>query len=166
MKEENLIYRPCVGVFLFNEAGLVFLGQRDEKNLIDAQLYKKKHLWQLPQGGIDEGEEPKKAFARELFEETGITKFEIIAEYPSWLSYDLPNHLIGKALENKFIGQRQKWFAARFLGVDSDINLKAHSPAEFVGWRWAHIDELLELVVPFKADIYKKLTAEFKNLVS
>jgi putative (di)nucleoside polyphosphate hydrolase len=161
---ERLVYRPCVGAFLLNADKKVWIGKRDEKLLADAHLYQKKHLWQLPQGGIDAGETPKQALTRELFEETGVKNFEIIGTHPDWLTYDLPDHLIGKALKGGFRGQSQKWFAANFLGEGTEINLNAHKSPEFTDWRWADLDELLDCVVPFKLGIYKKVVAAFRHL--
>ena len=160
---ETLAYRPCVGIFLLNAEKKIWIGKRDEKTLFDAHLYDSKHLWQLPQGGIDAGESPRHAYQRELYEETGIQQFEIIQEYPDWLYYDLPDHLIGKALGEQFRGQKQKWFAARFLGKDEDIDLTKHSPPEFTHWRWIEQEELTELAVPFKVEVYKKVLTAFRK---
>lgn len=159
-----LVYRPCVGIFLLNEDKKIWVGKRDGKLLSDAHLYHPKHLWQLPQGGIDEGEAPEEALKRELFEETGITQFEILATHPDWLNYDLPDHLIGKALQGNFKGQTQKWFAIKFLGNENEINLNAQTPPEFIQWRWVAINALLDFVVPFKHDTYKKVIAAFSHL--
>ncbi|MDE1906649.1 MAG: RNA pyrophosphohydrolase, partial [Rhodospirillales bacterium] len=117
--------------------------------------------WQLPQGGVDEGENIRLAVLRELKEEIGTDKAEIIAEYPDWLLYDLPPHLVGVAWNGKYRGQRQRWFALRFTGEDSDINLHADAHPEFEDWKWARLDELPHLAVAFKRDIYERLAREF-----
>jgi putative (di)nucleoside polyphosphate hydrolase len=117
----------------------------------------------MPQGGIDEGETPEQAVMRELKEEIGTGKAEIIRAHPDWLAYDLPPHLIGVALHGKFRGQKQKWFALRFTGKDSDIDLRTHEP-EFATWRWVSMEELPRLIVPFKRNTYKKVIAAFKDL--
>lgn len=165
MDRSALAYRPCVGIFLLNKDKQVWIGKRDQRLLTDAHLYEKKHLWQLPQGGIDEDESPRDALTRELLEETGIQNFMVLAEHPNWLSYELPDHLIGKALKGNFRGQKQKWFAAQFLGDDKEINLHTHCEPEFTQWRWCAPQELLDLVVPFKHDIYKKVLEGFKALL-
>ncbi len=142
----GLPYRPGVGVMLFNGAGLVFVGQR-----LDSRL----DAWQMPQGGIDKGEEPLPAAFRELEEETGIAPHlaEVIAETPDWHYYDLPDELLGKLWKGRYAGQRQKWYAMRFLGHDRDVNIETKHP-EFSAWRWADVGELVKLAVPFKRDLY------------
>jgi putative (di)nucleoside polyphosphate hydrolase len=155
LKAEDLPYRPCVGLMLLNAEGKVFVGRRIDQTV---------EGWQMPQGGIDQGETPEQAAMRELKEETGTDKAEILRAHPDWLNYDLPPHLIGVALHGKYRGQTQKWFALRFHGKDSDINLVTHEP-EFASWRWSGFDELLSLIVPFKRDTYRKVVAEFKDLV-
>ncbi|MDA5192764.1 RNA pyrophosphohydrolase [Govanella unica] len=147
----SLPYRPCVGVTLFNARGLVFIGQR-----IDTEI----EAWQMPQGGIDEGEDPKTAAFRELFEETGIDQAEIIAEHPDWLTYDLPPHLVGKVWKGRYRGQIQKWFAMRFLGDDSAIHLDTPHP-EFNAWRWVPLAETPNLIVPFKRALYADISRVF-----
>jgi putative (di)nucleoside polyphosphate hydrolase len=141
----DLPYRPCVGIMLFNADGKVFVGNRLDQTV---------ESWQMPQGGIDKGETPKEAVLRELKEEIGTKKAEIIAEMEDWVTYDLPEHLVGIAFHGKYKGQRQKWFALRFTGKESDIDLTAHDP-EFSSYRWVSLEELPDLIVPFKREIYQ-----------
>ena len=148
----SLAYRPCAGIVLFNKDGLVFCGKRRADKLPDDAP-----LWQLPQGGIDEGEAPLQAAFRELAEETGITKARLIYELPDWLPYDLPEALIGTALKGKFRGQKQKWFAMQFLGDDADIDLAVHHQIEFDEWAWRPLEECAQLVIDFKKPIYNEL---------
>ena len=150
----SLPYRPAVGVMLLNSQGLVFVGKRIDQTV---------EGWQMPQGGIDKGEEPREAALRELKEEAGTNKAHIIAEMDDWITYDLPTHLVGVAFHGKYRGQRQKWFAMRFTGKDSDINLHAHEP-EFSDWKWLAIGELPHVIVPFKRDSYAKVVAAFRHL--
>ena len=150
----TLPYRPAVGVMLINRQGLIFVGKRIDQTV---------EGWQMPQGGIDEGEEPRDAVFRELKEETGTDKAEIIAEMSDWITYDLPPHLVGVAFHGKYRGQRQKWFAMRFLGEDGDIDLHAHEP-EFSDWRWLALEELPRVIVPFKRGSYTKIVAAFRHL--
>ena len=150
----NLPYRPCVGIMLLNREGKVFVGKRIDQTV---------EGWQMPQGGIDKGETPIQAAKRELLEETGIDKAEVIAEMDEWVTYDLPEHLIGVAFHGKYRGQKQKWFALRFTGEDGDINLTAHEP-EFSSFQWVEMDRLAGLIVPFKRNTYKAVIAAFQNL--
>jgi putative (di)nucleoside polyphosphate hydrolase len=117
----------------------------------------------MPQGGIDPGEEPRQTALRELSEEIGTTKVEFIREHPDWLTYDLPSHLVGIAWQGRYRGQKLKWFAVRFVGTDSDINLKTEHQ-EFSDWKWADIDDLLRLIVPFKRETYAQVIAAFSDL--
>ena len=150
----DLPYRPCVGMMLLDREGRVFVGKRIDQTL-DA--------WQMPQGGIDEGEDARSAVFRELEEEVGTKRAEILREHPDWLTYDLPPHLVGFALQGKYRGQKQKWFALRFLGSDSEINIKTPHQ-EFSDWKWVPIGDLMRLIVPFKREIYSKVVAAFSDL--
>ena len=151
----SLPYRPCVGIMLLNSEMQIFVGQRID-NTAEA--------WQMPQGGIDEGEEPIEAALRELREETGVGNVSLMAESNGWLNYDLPAELIPKLWGGKYRGQRQKWFAMRLNGDDGDINIETDDP-EFRDWKWADIDELPSLIVPFKRDLYYTLVEEFRPLL-
>jgi putative (di)nucleoside polyphosphate hydrolase len=153
-KGHDLPYRRNVGIMLINRQGLVFAGKRIDQSV---------ESWQMPQGGIDEGETPVVAAMRELAEETGTAKAEVLRELDGWLTYDLPAHLIGVALHGRFRGQKQKWLALRFTGTDDDINLATPEP-EFAEWKWVSVDELLELIVPFKREVYTKVIAAFCDL--
>lgn len=146
-----LPYRPCVGIMLLNRRGQAFVARR-----IDMPS----EAWQMPQGGIDENETPRAAALRELREEIGTDKAEILAESRDWHDYDLPDELIGKLWGGRYRGQRQKWFAMRFTGSDSDIDLATEVP-EFLDWKWAELDRLPSLIVPFKRRLYENLVAEF-----
>ena len=158
-KSLDLPYRPCVGIMLINPAHLVWVGRRRPKWAAGPAA----HFWQMPQGGILPGENARQAALRELEEETGVTSVEVLAEAPCWLSYELPENLMGIALKGRYRGQRQKWFAMRFLGEDSEIDISARGghKAEFDAWRWAHAAELPGLIVPFKRRIYEDVIATF-----
>jgi putative (di)nucleoside polyphosphate hydrolase len=154
-------YRPCVGVMLINRDGLVWVGRRFEKQNDDGVG----KWWQMPQGGIDEGEDAAQAALRELAEETAVTSAEVIEEAPGWFKYDLPDHLIGKSWGGKYRGQKQKWFACRFSGDDSEINLTPPGhKQEFDQWKWATMDEVLEIVVPFKKAVYVDVIKALRHL--
>lgn len=155
----DLPYRANVGAVLFDRRGLVFVARRAD--LPDAEGAA--GAWQLPQGGIDPGEDPRGAVLRELAEEIGTDRAEIIGEHPDWLSYDLPTELVGVALGGRYRGQRQRWFALRFLGEDHDIRLNADPHPEFDAWRWAALGELPGLAAPFKRDIYRVLARSFRR---
>ena len=153
----TLPYRRNVGAVLFNRVGKVFVARRaDLPNAEGAP-----GGWQLPQGGIDHDEDPRSAVLRELEEEIGTARAEIIAEHPEWLTYDLPAELIGVALGGRNRGQRQRWFALRFTGEDSDIRLDLDPHPEFDAWRWADVAELPALAVDFKRPIYRVLATAF-----
>ena len=151
------VYRPCVGVMLVNREGLVFIGRRKNKRLVEHVA--PGHEWQMPQGGIDDGEDPYEACLRELYEETNVRSVSLIAEAPDWYHYDLPKDVAKKSWKGRFAGQRQKWFALRFLGTDGDIDINKHEP-EFSAWKWAPLDGLPALIVPFKRDVYKAVIEE------
>lgn len=153
----GLPYRPNVGAALFNHQGLVLVARRAELPNAEAPA----GGWQLPQGGIDEGEDPRQAVLRELAEEIGTDRADVIGEHDVWLTYDLPAELIGVALKGRYRGQRQRWFALRFTGSDNDIRLDLDPHPEFDAWRWAPLLELPALAVPFKRPIYEILTASF-----
>ena len=143
---ETLPYRPCVGVMLINPAGLILAGRR-----IDSTA----EAWQMPQGGIDEGEKPRTAALRELWEETGVTAdlVELVEKAKGWVTYDLPPELLGRVWGGKYRGQRQKWFLFRFLGSDDQVNIASEHP-EFSQWRWIGAEEMLAAIVPFKRAVY------------
>jgi putative (di)nucleoside polyphosphate hydrolase len=151
---DDALYRPNVGILLLNRANRAFVARR-----IDTPG----EAWQMPQGGIDEGEEPHRAALRELEEEIGTGNAEIIAETKGWLHYDLPAEIVGRMWGGRYRGQRQKWFAMRFLGRDEEINLATGHP-EFSDWRWVSPDELPALIVPFKRPLYVALVEEFRYL--
>jgi putative (di)nucleoside polyphosphate hydrolase len=154
---DSLPYRPCAGIMLANRQGLVFVGQR-----LDARY----DAWQMPQGGIDEGEEPEMAAIRELGEETGIAPhhFDVIARSSREYFYDLPDEMVGRMWNARFRGQRQIWFLARFKGEDSDVNIATAHP-EFGAWKWAEPATLPDIIVPFKRKLYEDVLAEFGALI-
>jgi putative (di)nucleoside polyphosphate hydrolase len=161
----HLPYRPCVGVVLVNRQGLVFAGARSapEGGAPDAN-----QPWQMPQGGIDKGEEPLEAAIRELREETDVRAARLLMEAPDWLHYDLPKDLIGVAWKGKYRGQTQKWFAFRFEGDDGDINIlnpDGGHKAEFSDWRWMPLTELADVVVAFKRPVYRHLVDIFAPIL-
>jgi putative (di)nucleoside polyphosphate hydrolase len=153
-----LPYRPCVGIMLANRQGQVFVGQRIDSKEGDA--------WQMPQGGIDEGESPEEALIRELGEETGIAAHlvDVIARSAQEHLYDLPKTLVGKLWGGRFRGQAQRWFLLRFKGEDSDIQIETPHP-EFDSWRWVEADLLVDLIVPFKRPVYREVVQEFRHLL-
>jgi putative (di)nucleoside polyphosphate hydrolase len=163
MDAEMHRYRKCVGIMVFNPADNVWIGRRV------GSLIKNEGggaWWQMPQGGIDAGEDPPQAARRELFEETGMRSVEVLAESAHWYTYDLPLELRARAWGGRYQGQIQKWFAMRFKGSESEINLTA-SPGhegEFDAWRWARLDELVDLVVPFKRKVYAQVLRDFAHI--
>ena len=163
---ERMPYRPCVGAMVLNAEGHVWAGRRIAAT--DSEMAGTAMLWQMPQGGIDKGEDALAAATRELYEETGIRSVSLLAEAPEWINYDLPDELLGKALKGKFRGQTQKWFAFRFEGDESEIAIDpppgGHEP-EFDAWGWKPMVELPDLIVPFKRDVYVQVVAAFRHLV-
>ena len=160
--QKSLPYRPCAGMMVINRAGLVFIGRRtDGPEHVDAT-----HVWQMPQGGIDEDEDSYEAALRELYEETSIRSVQKLGEIAQWLTYDLPSEVAMKAWKGKFRGQKQKWYALRFTGKESEINIDdpggGHKP-EFVEWRWVEMRELPGLVIPFKRQTYERVVKEFER---
>ncbi len=162
---DDLPYRPCVGIVLFNKRGQVFLGKRQWQHTPEHQ--QQNHLWQWPQGGIDKGEEPLEAAKRELYEETNVKNFTLLGEAPNWLNYDLEKDMLGIALKGKYRGQAQRWFAFLFNGDEKEINVLepggGEHPAEFSEWRWADLEEAPDLVVPFKRPVYEQVVEAFKD---
>ena len=159
---KQLPYRPCAGLMVLNRQGRAFIGRRiGGPEHVDAT-----HVWQLPQGGIDPGEDPWPAALRELREETNITSVARLGEIADWLSYDIPPEIAGQAWNGKYRGQTQKWFALRFTGEDSEIDIEhpagGHEP-EFIEWRWEPLQNLAALVVPFKRTTYERVVAEFAS---
>jgi putative (di)nucleoside polyphosphate hydrolase len=165
---QSLPYRDCVGVAIFNAQGMVFIGRRKMDDAAPEDNSVLGAPWQMPQGGIDKGEQARDAAYREMFEETSISTVELIAEAPEWIYYDLPDAALGIALKGKYRGQRQRWFAFRFTGDDSEINVTAPGdgsmPAEFDSWRWEELGKLPDLVVAFKRGVYLEVAAAFQHL--
>jgi putative (di)nucleoside polyphosphate hydrolase len=165
IKPEDLPYRPCVGIMVLNRDGLVWAGRRIP--IGNSEYDGSTQLWQMPQGGIDKGEDPEKAAYRELYEETGMTSVSLIGRAEGWINYDLPDHLIGIGLRGKYRGQTQAWFAVRFEGEDSEIAINpppgGHEP-EFDQWQWKRMEELPGLIVAFKRKVYDRVVAEFQHL--
>jgi putative (di)nucleoside polyphosphate hydrolase len=157
---EKLPYRPCVGLMVLDCAGRAFIGRRTS----GPEHVDEVHVWQMPQGGIDEGEDPYPAALRELYEETNIRSVEKLGEIEEWLTYDIPREIVGQAWQGKYRGQKQKWFALRFTGEESEINVAepagGHEP-EFVQWRWEPVANLPGLIIPFKRKVYERVVKEF-----
>ncbi|MGJ8545944.1 MAG: RNA pyrophosphohydrolase [Sulfitobacter sp.] len=151
----KLPYRPCVGVMLINAKGEVFVGQRNDRY---------KDAWQMPQGGVDAGEQAEAAALRELWEETGVAPdlVEIVAQTEGWLPYDLPHDLVPQIWKGRYRGQEQKWFLLKFLGSDDQVNIATEHP-EFSQWRWMAADQLVENIVPFKREVYQAVLESFKE---
>ena len=164
---DSLPYRDCVGIAVFNQQGEVFIGKRrgeDDPEKSAAQGAP----WQMPQGGIDKGEDPLKAALRELFEETNMSSVSLLAEAPEWIFYDLPDEALGTALKGKYRGQRQRWFAFAFTGYENEINVikpgGGKHKAEFDDWRWEKLSRTPGLIVPFKKDAYDKVVEAFADI--
>ncbi|MGB3867470.1 MAG: RNA pyrophosphohydrolase [Xanthobacteraceae bacterium] len=160
---DNLPYRTCVGMMLINTAGLVFIGRRAG----GPEHVDEIHVWQMPQGGVDPGEDTWEAAKRELFEETSVRSVEKLGEVSDWLIYDIPRTVAGRAWKGRYRGQRQKWYAIRFTGADSEIDVLSpgdgHKP-EFIKWRWEPMQNLPGLIVPFKRPVYERVVSEFASL--
>ena len=160
MRFEDLPYRPCVGVMALNRDGFAFVGRR----IGGPEHVDLTHAWQMPQGGIDPGEQPWPAALRELREETNIRSVAPLAEIAEWLKYDIPHEIVGLAWKGKYRGQMQKWFAVRFTGAASEIDVEhpeGAQEAEFSAWRWEPMQNVPGLVVPFKRAVYERVVAEF-----
>jgi putative (di)nucleoside polyphosphate hydrolase len=163
---DTLPYRDCAGVAVFHRDGRVFIGRR----LSGPEHTDTTHCWQMPQGGIDRGEDTYRAALRELYEETSIRSVQRLGEVASWLTYDIPREIAGNAWRGNYRGQRQKWYALRFTGHDREINIHepgggGHKP-EFVQWRWENLEKTPELVVPFKAPVYERVVREFAKFAT
>lgn len=152
---ERMPYRPCVGIMLLNDKGQVFVARR-----IDTM-----EAWQMPQGGIEHGENAREAALRELKEEIGTDRATVLAEMPHLVRYDFPDHILGRVLGGRYRGQEQRWVAARFTGRDSDIDIATEHP-EFDQWRWVEIDQLVTLIVPFKRETYRQVVGHFRPLLA
>ncbi|MEL0107327.1 MAG: RNA pyrophosphohydrolase [Rhodospirillales bacterium] len=152
---KKLSYRPCVGAMVFNAGGKVWVGRRSD-------VESDENAWQMPQGGIDEGETPYEAVIRECGEEMGTNNVELLAESSAWYTYDLPAELIGSVWKGKFRGQKQRWFALRFLGHENEIDIHTTKHSEFSDWRWADIEEIPNLIIAFKRPVYERVVEEFR----
>lgn len=164
--KDGLPYRPCVGILVLNKEGLVWIGKRDDGNGSSDYEY----AWQMPQGGVDPQEDPRKAALRELYEETSIKSVSVVGETTNWLSYDYPPEVVAASRRaQKYRGQAQKWYAVRFDGDDSEINVltppDGHK-AEFGSWKWERAERLPDLIVPFKRGVYEQVVAEFSHLTA
>jgi putative (di)nucleoside polyphosphate hydrolase len=162
----QLPYRPCVGVMLVNPEGLVFVGRRRNKR--QPEHVAPGHEWQMPQGGIDPGEEPYAAAVRELREETNVRSIELMGEAPDWYAYELPPDVARKSWRGNYRGQNQKWFAFRFTGAEAEIDIHDPGPGhkpEFDAWRWESIERLPDLIIPFKRQVYEQVVAVFAPLI-
>jgi putative (di)nucleoside polyphosphate hydrolase len=163
IKADDLPYRPCVGIMLLNKEGLVWAGRR--VTITNSEYDGSDQLWQMPQGGIDKNEDPLKAAYRELEEETGITSVTLLEAMANPVTYDLPAPMIGIGLKGKYRGQIQNWFAFRFHGDDSEVNIDpAGHEKEFDAWEWKPMADLPGLIVPFKRKVYDEVCAAFAHL--
>ena len=162
---DDLPYRPCVGIALVNRDKKIFVGRR----LGGPEHVDETHEWQMPQGGIDMGEEPYAAALRELYEETNVRSVEKLGEITDWLSYDIPRDILGQAWKGKYRGQTQKWYALRFTGPDSEIDIAhpggGHHKPEFIEWRWEPLEKLPGLIIPFKRPVYEAVVRGFAPLM-
>ena len=162
---EDLPYRTCVGMMLINMDGLVFIGRRASgiEHVDDT------HVWQMPQGGVDPGEDTWTAAKRELYEETSVRSVEKLGEVSDWLIYDIPRTVAGRTWKGRYRGQRQKWFALRFTGNEDEIDPltpRNDQPAEFDAWRWERLDAVADLVVPFRREVYRAVAASFAKFAA
>ncbi|WP_412050372.1 RNA pyrophosphohydrolase [Hoeflea sp. Naph1] len=161
----DLPYRLCAGIMVLDRRGLVWAGRRISEG--NTEYDGSPQLWQMPQGGIDKGEDPYQAALRELYEETGMKSVELLSEAPDWIDYDLPDHLLGIGLKGKYRGQRQRWYALRFVGDESEIQINpppgGHQP-EFDAWDWKPMQDLPGLIVPFKRKAYEQVVDAFSHL--
>jgi putative (di)nucleoside polyphosphate hydrolase len=165
IRADDLPYRPCVGIMVLNSAGKIWVGRRISQG--NSEFDGSPQLWQMPQGGIAKGEQPLSAAVRELFEETGMKSVTLLAEAPEWINYDLPSHLVGIGLRGKYRGQTQRWFAFRFDGDESEMQINpppAGESAEFDAWDWKDMAELPDLIVPFKRGVYVEVVRHFQHL--
>ena len=153
---KNLPYRMGVGIIVLNKENKIFVAKRIDNP---------KNFWQMPQGGVDEGEDFLSAAYRELEEETSIKDVELITEIDEITTYELPDYLLGKIWKGKFKGQKQKWFIMRYLGTDDEININTHKP-EFLDWKWTDINSITQIVVKFKLDVYKILQQKIKRIIN
>ena len=153
---KNLPLRSGVGIILLNKDNKVFVANRIDNS---------KNFWQMPQGGVDEGEDFLKAAYRELEEETSIKSVELIKELDGTTTYELPDHLLGIIWKGKYKGQKQKWFLMKFIGIEQEINIKTKNP-EFLEWKWIELDQITEFVVDFKLNVYKKIKEKVKKIIN